>query len=74
MFLANRSRRGRDRYLGWKTASFLLGIGFALLGIGLESRWIVNVAIAIVLAGFGLRFLPQGRDPASSSRSTHQTD
>lgn len=32
-------------------------LALALLGIGLESRLIVDVAILVVLAGFALRFL-----------------
>jgi hypothetical protein len=59
MFFSRR-QRGPDRYLPWKTAALLLGIGIALLGFELESRWVVNLAIAVVLAGFLLRFLDRG--------------
>lgn len=58
MFFASRSRRGPDRFLGWKTGSLFGGIGLGLLGMTLQSRWIVSVAILVVLVGFGLRFLP----------------
>lgn len=59
MFLASRSRRGADRFLAWKTVLLLVGIGLGLLGMRLENRWIVSAAIAVVLVGFGLRFLPR---------------
>ncbi|GBD31947.1 MAG: hypothetical protein KatS3mg081_2337 [Gemmatimonadales bacterium] len=59
MFFSRR-RRGPDRYLPWKTAALLAGIGIALLGFELESRWVVNLAIAVVLAGFILRFFDRG--------------
>jgi hypothetical protein len=59
MFFSRR-RRGQDPYLSWKTAALLLGIGIALLGFELENRWIVNLAIAVVLAGFSLRFFDRG--------------
>lgn len=59
MFISRRPR-GPDRYLAWKTAALLAGIGTALLGFKLESRWVVNLAIVVVAAGFLLRFLNRG--------------
>ncbi len=59
MFFSRR-RREPDRYLRWKAAALLVGIGVALIGFELESRWVVNLAIAVVLVGFSLRFLDRG--------------
>ena len=59
MFFANRSRRGRDRFLAGKTSLLLAGIGLGLLGMTLDNRWIVSAAIFVVLLGFGLRFFPR---------------
>lgn len=59
MFFSRRSR-GPDRYFRWKTATLLAGIGVALVGFELESRWVVNLAIAVVLVGFSLRFFDRG--------------
>jgi len=35
---------------------------FGLAGIALEDRWLTGVGIVILLAGFGLRFLPNGEE------------
>ena len=57
MIFLDRSRRGKDPYLKLKMALFWMGAALALLGIGLESPLLVNVAIAVLLGGFLLRFL-----------------
>lgn len=59
MFISRRPR-GPDRYLRLKTTALLAGIGIALLGFELDSRWIVGLAMVVVAAGFLLRFLERG--------------
>jgi hypothetical protein len=48
------------RHLRWRV--ILLGIGavLALAGIGLERDWLLNVALGVLVLGFGLRFVPGG--------------
>lgn len=60
MFFPSRSRRGTDRFLALKTTLLLVGIALGLLGMTLDNRSIVGVAIAVVLVGFAIRLLPRG--------------
>lgn len=54
-------RSGSDgRHLQWRMALLGLGALVALLGMGLQRDWMVNVALGILIVGFGLRFLPGG--------------
>jgi uncharacterized membrane protein YccC len=55
--LLDRTKRA-DRYLEWKVRLFVVAAVFALAGIYTENRWLTGVAIALLLAGFLLRFLP----------------
>jgi hypothetical protein len=55
--LLDRTKRA-DRYLEWKVRLFVVAAVFGLAGIYTESRWLTGVAIALLLAGFVLRFLP----------------
>ena len=55
--LLDRTKRA-DRYLEWKVRLFVVAAVFGLAGIYTESRWLTGVAIALLLAGFLLRFLP----------------
>jgi len=64
--LLDRTKRA-DRYLEWKVRLFSVAAVFALAGIYTENRWLTGVAIALLLAGFVLRFLPDDakeQDPA----------
>lgn len=74
MLLRRARYPGRDRFLVWKLASFVLGSVLGLIGMWREDGRLVNTAIAVVLVGFLLRFLPQasGEDfrPPSPSRRT----
>ncbi|MGW8268234.1 MAG: hypothetical protein ACWGSQ_17845, partial [Longimicrobiales bacterium] len=65
VILARRGSRGPDPFLGQKVQIFLAGAALALVGIGVDSSLLVGLAILILLAGVGLRFLA-GRKPASS--------
>ncbi len=60
--LIDRHRRA-DRYpwLEWKVRLFVVGAGLAVVGMALETQWIVAVAIVILFVGFLIRFLPGGR-------------
>ncbi len=63
MFIS-RARRGRDRFLWPKLACLVLGAVLGLIGMRRDSVLLVNLAIAVILVGFGLRFLPhKTREP-----------
>jgi len=68
----DRSRRGKDPYLKLKMGLFWMGAALALLGIGLGSSLLVNVAIAVLLGGFLLRFLSSSS--ASSDDDEHDDE
>ena len=59
--LMDRSRRA-DRYLEARVWTFVVGAVLALGGMFLEKRWLVGVAIVVLVGGFGLRFLSPGRE------------
>lgn len=53
-----------QRHLTWRT--WLLGAGAALAlgGMATEREWLVNVAIGVLIVGFGLRFIPEAGEEA----------
>ena len=58
IFRPSREKRGSDPFLIAKIAIFVLGATVALIGIATNTDWVITVAIAILLVGFILRFLP----------------
>lgn len=63
LLFADRSRRGPDPFLRWKVRLFLAGAVVALLGMARDSPWLLGVAVALLGAGFVLRFIPgEGED------------
>ncbi len=60
MIGASRRKRGPDPHLQWKVGLFFAGAAVALVGFALDSRVVVGAATLILVAGFGLRFLPAG--------------
>ena len=68
MFL-RRDRRGPDRHVELRARLLGLGALVALAGIALDRGWLVNVAIGILVLGFGLRFVGrEGRMPDDGER------
>ena len=57
MLRPSREKRGPDVFLAFKVAIFCLGAVVALIGIATDTRWIVTIAIAILLVGFAMRFV-----------------
>lgn len=47
------------RHLTWRVRLFAAGAALALAGMYLRMDWLINVALAVLLLGFGLRFLPE---------------
>ena len=56
MFI-DRSSRGEDPWLNVKVGTFVAGAALAAAGIYFDSRWLVWVAIAVLLVGFVVRFI-----------------
>jgi len=72
MIFSSRKRGGPDSHLDWKVRLFFAGAALALAGIGLESSLLVGVAIAVLLGGVVLRFLPAGDGGREEDESTGQ--
>ncbi len=75
-FFHNRSTTSDPRFLEWKVRLFTIGAVLALAGMYLELDWMVALAIAFLVAGFTLRFVPRpdeddasetGEEPGSES-------
>ena len=56
-------RAGADRWLVPKMSLFVIGAAIAILGIGLGREWLVDVAIAVLVVGVLLRFIPGRKSP-----------
>lgn len=56
MFRLDRDRRAGP-WLEWKVRLFTVGAVLAMAGIYLDESWLVYAAIAVLVAGVGLRFL-----------------
>ena len=70
LFVANRGRR-EDRYLEWKIGLFSVAAAITMAGIYLDERWMTGTALALLIAGMLLRFLPGG---GGSGRATYIDD
>lgn len=57
MVFLDRSSDRSTQYLGWRMRLFAAGAAIGLVGIFTEIRWLIWVAIAVLVAGFLLRFL-----------------
>lgn len=54
---------GTPRHLVWRVRLLGLGAVLGLTGMGTGTSWLINVAIGVLILGFGLRFVPVGDDP-----------
>ena len=61
-------------HLDWKVRAFFLGALLAIIGIGTESQPVVFVAIAVLLVGIILRFLPGERSQDLSEADPHDSE
>jgi len=68
LLMIDRSNRATDRFLVWKVRAFAVGATLGLGGIFLEIPWLVWVAIAVLGAGFVIRFLGGRGDPDPDSQ------
>jgi hypothetical protein len=55
LFRPSRTRPGPDPYLPHLMLIFSTGAGCALAGMWTERAWLVNLGIAVLLAGLALR-------------------
>jgi uncharacterized membrane protein len=53
----DRGRRGPGANLAWRVRLLGLGAVLAMVGISTEREWLVNVALGVLILGFGLRFV-----------------
>jgi hypothetical protein len=63
MIRPSREDYGPDPGLNWKVGIFFLGALMAFVGMWMEARWLVGVAIAVLVLGMALRFIPRFRTP-----------
>lgn len=70
LLFADRGRR-EDRYLEWKIGLFSVAAAITMVGIYLDERWMTGTALALLIAGMLLRFLPGG---GGSGRATYIDD
>lgn len=56
----DRSPRGKDPWLNFKVGAFVAGAGIAGAGIYFGIRWLIWVAIAVLLLGYAVRFVDRG--------------
>jgi hypothetical protein len=68
VIFAHRGKRGPDPYLATKVQLFFVAAAVALVGIALESSWLVGIAILLLLVGVVFRLLspksPVDGDPS----------
>jgi len=74
VIFSSRKTRGSDLHLDRKIQLFFGGAVLALLGIGLESRLLVGLAIAVLVLGMVLRFLPGGGSRTEGQEGTEEGD
>jgi uncharacterized membrane protein len=53
----DRRKRGPGANLAWRVRLLGLGAVLAMVGISTEREWLVNVALGVLILGFGLRFV-----------------
>jgi len=68
MIFAHRGKRGPDPHLATKVQLFFVASAVALVGIALESSWLVGVAILLLLVGMVFRLLSP-KSPVDGDRS-----
>lgn len=59
MVFLDRTPREDDPWLAFKVGAFTAGAALALAGIYFNERWLIWAAIAVLVLGYGARFLPE---------------
>jgi hypothetical protein len=59
LFRPDRERRGHDPFLYVKMGMFVAGAVIAMVGIALDTSWLVNAGIVVLVLGFLLRLIPR---------------
>ena len=60
LFRPSRAQRGPDPYYHWKAILFSVGAALGLGAMVTGRDWLILVAVPILVAGMGLRWLPGG--------------
>lgn len=58
MVFVDRDPDREVKHLAWRVRLFGAGAILGVLGIYLDARWLIWVAIAVLVVGFFLRFVP----------------
>jgi membrane protein implicated in regulation of membrane protease activity len=74
LFLVSRSTKRDDHFLFWKVRLFAIGATLGLAGIFLDLPLLVWAAIAVLVIGFLMRFVPRPSRRASESGPNERTD
>ena len=53
----DRRKRGPGANLAWRVRLLGLGAVLAMVGISTQREWLINVALGVLILGFGLRFV-----------------
>ena len=71
----SREKRGDDPLLQWKLRCLILGGGIMLLGMLLQLRWLVGLAMVVVFFGFLLRFFgPRDEEDEGDTAGTESDE
>lgn len=54
-----RGAGGPGHHLQVRLILFVIGATLAVAGMAMEQEWLMNVAIAVLIVGFVLRFVPE---------------
>jgi hypothetical protein len=60
MMRPDRSPEREVKYLEWRVRIFSVGAVIAVFGLYYDNAWIIWAALAVLLTGFLVRFMPQG--------------
>ena len=74
MIFLSRRRRGPGRFLDLKVQLFFAGAAVLLLGMALERDALVGLALAILVAGFALRFFERVEEPSPTDAEEGDDD
>ena len=61
--MVDRRRDRPVRHLELRVTLFGAGAILALVGMATEQSWLINVAIAVLIVGVLVRFLPGSKEP-----------
>ena len=73
MFVSRR-RSPSPQHLEWRIRLFGVGAILGIAGMAAELSWMIWIALAVLMVGFCLRFLPSGESPETAGESEDGDD